>query len=541
MRWIARRFAPMPDRIEFTLKQIPVVRKAMPLLVLGRRAVAPVEFLERLSQTVARNARFKELKGGARAAYDGKRLVAFVNPKSGESRVYPSLEALKPGKGLDERARAAAALFAGDRSLFPEDATRAVPLSPITLMAAQRVRKGRRTRAREYLGYVRIQRQVEGAPIWGQGTRAMIAVAGNDSIQALSHRWREAHRTGTMVEPHARNQIAEAIRAQLKTVSASSTVRVDRVRVGYHDGGGKFIQPVYRFEATVISPPLEHEVRQPANRHVLGYVPIGDPPEPLPRLGARKGKPPGEPPVKVRKTPVKKSPPGDPTVGRYVVRNDSGDWVTSANEFLSGLRAAALLGGSIPFTDKQYYWAEPRLFTNEKNSFINSVQVALNEVHGNWWLFSTKDNSHDLVSLNSIPSSGYGGGSSSLAYWILHSCEVIPTQTDEATSFDVWWNIFNGLHAVVGYRTEMWIADHVTGLFGLYLGLGAAFVPAWLNEIASDDSYDDGATYFDGNRGITEPMGRPSAIAVCGHSDDIVSQVGSLGRASCLTEWWFNN
>jgi hypothetical protein len=225
-----------------------------------------------------------------------------------------------------------------------------------------------------------------------------------------------------------------------------------------------------------------------------------------------------------------------------VVRNDDSGWVTSANEFFSGLQiASSLFGAGIPFTNSQYYWAEPRLFTTEKDSFVNSVQVALTEVHGNWWLFSTRGNNQELVALGDIPSTGYGAGGGRLKYWILHSCEVIPTQTDEATSFDVWWDIFNGLRAVVGYRTEMWINDHVTGRFGLYIGLGAAFVPAWLNDIASDDSYDPSQTYFDGDRNMTEPMGRASAVVVCGHSDDIVSQVGSLGRASCLTEWWFDN
>ena len=533
----------MPDRIEFSpSKQIPAVRKAMPLLELGPPAVASADLLERLSGTVAPRAKFRELKGGARAAYDGKRLVAFVNPKSGESRVYPSLESLKPGKGLAERARSAAAQLVADRSLFPEDATRAVPLTPSTLMSSRRPLEGRRTPAREYLAYARIQRQVGGAPVWGLGTRATIAVAGDDSIHALSHRWREAQQTATLIEPHPRAQIADAIRAQLKAIPATSNVRVDRVALGYYDGGAKFLQPVYRFEATVIPPPLHDGKQSPANQHVLGYVPIGDPPEPLPVLGKKQGKRPGEPPVKRAKASAKVPPPGDPTVGRYVVRNDNSGWVTSANEFLSGLQLGAMFGSPISFSDNQYYWAEPRLFTNEKNSFVNSVQLALNEVHGNWWLFSTRDNSHDLVSLSSIPSSGYGGGGSgSLKYWVIHSCEVIPTQTDESSSFDVWWNIFNGLHAVVGYRTEMWINDHVSWVFGVALGLGAAFVPAWLTDISSDDSYDDGATYFDDNRRIKEPMGRASALVVCGHSDDIVSQVGSLGRASCLTEWWFDN
>lgn len=534
----------MPDRIQFTpSKQIPAVRKAMPLLELGEPARASIDLLEKLSRNGSPKATFRELKGGALAAYDGKRLVAFVNKKTGESVVYPTLEALKPGQGLGKRARAAATKLARDRSLFPEDATTVVALAPTTLMAAQRPRQGRRTQAKEYLGYVRLQRQVDGAPVWGEGTRASLAVAADDSMHALSHRWRPAQKSTTVIEPQARAQVADAILAQLKTVPASANVRVDRVTVGYYDGGGKFLQPVYRFEATVISPPLENEKRKPANQHVFGYVPLGKPPEGLPVLGAKVGKPPVKPPAPTGKAAVKKpAPPGDPTVGRYVVRNDNSGWVTSANEFFSGLQlASTLFGSGITFTNSQYYWAEPRLFTTQKNSFINSVQVGLNEVHGNWWLFSTRDNSHDLVSLSDIPSSGYGSGSGSLKYWIIHSCEVIPTQTDEATSFDVWWNIFNGLRAVVGYRTEMWINDHVTGKFGLMIGLGAAFVPAWLNDISADDSYDPSQTYLDDNRGIREPYGRASAVVVCGHSDDIVSQVGSLGRASCLTEWWFNN
>lgn len=528
--------------IEFNpSEQIPTVTKAMPLLALGRPAVASGDLLEKMSRTVAPEATFKELKDGARAAYDGERLVAFVNPQSGESRVYPSLESLKPGKGLAERARAAAEELLGDRSLFPEDATRAVPLVPTTLLSSRRSREGKRSPAREYLGYARIQRQVDGAPVWGEGTRATIAVARDASIHAFVHRWREAQETGTVIEPHPRSRIADAILHQLRAIPATSTVRVDRVSVGYYDGGAKFLQPVYRFEATVIQPPMNHGTPRPTHQHVLGFVPIGEAPEALPVLGAKPRKRPGQSPKKHAEAPPKAPPPGDPTVGRYVVRNDDSGWVASANEFMAGLEFGAIFS-PLSFSDSQYYWAEPRLFTSQKDSFINSVQVALNEVHGNWWLFSTRDNSHDLVSLADIPPSGYGnGGNASLKYWAIHSCEVIPTQTDESISFDIWWKIFNGMHAVVGYRTEMWINDQVTRAFGTALGLGAAFVPAWLTDISSDDSYDPSMTYLDTNRNIQEPMGRASAVVVCGHSDDTVAQLDSLGRPSCLTEWWFDN
>src|SRR5207253_3255918 len=101
------------------------------------------------------------------------------------------------------------------------------------------------------------------------------------------------------------------------------------------------------------------------------------------------------------------------------------------------------------------------------------VNVASLEVHGSWHYFTTEKNCCDGVDLSLIPSDGYGGGvpGGALAYMILHSCGVIPTVTDYSAvnghlAWDPWWNIFNGLHAVVGYRTHMWIGDSVMPEFG---------------------------------------------------------------------------
>jgi uncharacterized protein DUF6345 len=525
-------------QIHFSPDQIPELKDPLPLMKLGDPVMAPKDLLDGIIRSVTPRVRFDALRSsGARAGYDGRRLVAFVDPKTGISKVFPSLEALKPGQKLAERAQAVATRIIREGALFPHDGTTAVAFAPVTLRGVRHSRAGDRTPVSEYLAYVRFQRRVNGAPVFGPGTRAMIAVAGDDSIRGFSHRWRSAAPTTKKVEPAPRAQIAKAILAQLATVAKSADVTVNKVMLGYYDGGQSFLQPVLRFTATIAF----RDKRRAANRHVFGYVPVGTSPEPLRVLGVRRGNPPKEPP---KRSVVKRSspPPGDPTVGRYVVRNDSDEWVTSANEFWDNLNFAQALGGPIPFSDSQYFWAEPFEFIANKDDFVNSVNIALTEVHGNWGLFSTRDNQDDLVSLNAIPTTGYGGGSGgSLAYWIIHSCEVIPTQTDEPTSFDVWWNIFNGLHAAVGYRTDMWIDDDVTGPFGFGIGLGAPVVSAWLNEVASNDSYDDGDTYHDGNRNIDEPMGRASAICVCGHSDDTANDIDSLGRADCLTEFWFEN
>jgi hypothetical protein len=515
----------------------------MPVLKLGDHVMPSPNLMHQLLHAAAPHASLKPIgEGGISAARDGQHTVAMVNRKTGESKVFPLVESLKSGQNLVEHAKAVAAKFAADQSFFPKDDTRITALAPLSLLKSVHTPGAVALPASHVLSYVRFQRQVGGLRIYGPGTRAMIGVGSDANIHALSHRWKKALTTSEKVKPAGTGVIAEAILSQLEPSAKTADVRVDRVRLCYYDSGQQFIQPAYRFEATILSPNRAARKQLPANRHIFGYVPIGIGPEPIPTLGTRKGKAPVAAKSDRRATPAPKAlEPGDPTVGRYVVRNDSDEWYISADEFMDSLNNASAWGGGIPFTDSQYFWAEPRLFTTEKDWFVNSVQLALTEVHGNYWYFTTRDNADDGVSLSSIPASGYGGTTQALAYWILHSCEVIPTQTDESTSFDVWWNIFNGLHAAVGYRTEMWIDDDVMGPFGFAIGVGAPFVPAWLNEVVSNDSYDDGDTYFDGNRNMTEPMGRASAIAVTGHGNDPVNDVTALGRAQSLTEWWFDN
>ena len=527
------------SEIVLSLEQIPEVREPMPVLELGTKVMAPEQRLHEVARTSSPDAMIKRFgQAGAEAAHDGKRLIAFVNPVTGEASVLPLLELLKPGRHLSESAKRAASGLAADTSLFSKDGTRIVPLEPVTLMGVRHQRDGgRRGLASEYLAYVRFQREVDGHPVFGPGTRAMAAFAADGAIHGLSHRWRDAHPIELKLPARPSRDIASAIRAQLAGSAETTRVTVDAVKLAYYDGGGRFLQPVYQFAATLA---FRNRDLHAANRRVTGYVPVSEELEPLPVIGGQKGPTPLEPRRGPYHNPNRRSvPPGDPTVGRYVVRNDAQGWVDSANGFYANLVLANIFGSAIPFTDAQYYWAEPFEFLSDKDSFVNDVNIALNEVHGNWGLFSTRDNHDDLVHLSDVPAGGYGRA---LAYWILHSCEIIPTATDETTSFDVWWNIFQGMHAAVGYRTEMWIDDGVTSPFGLLMGLGAPVVSAWFSSIASNDLYGaNDQTYFDNHRQITEPMGRASAIAVCDHGDDTANDIGSLGPASCLTEWWFNN
>src|SRR5260370_3376908 len=118
--------------------------------------------------------------------------------------------------------------------------------------------------------------------------------------------------------------------------------------------------------------------------------------------------------------------------------------------------------------------SHPRIpfeFNTNESSYVNSVNVALNEVHGDWWFFTTLRNNADWVDITAIPASeGYGSANGGkLDFWVLHSCEAVPSAMDAPCPTDSrpcctpWFNLFQVVDTVVGYRTSMWIDDDVTG------------------------------------------------------------------------------
>ena len=527
-------------QIDVTL--IPVNTEPLPVYRLGPQVVVSSDYLCDIIKNVAPDAQLSAFGDqGASAAFDGDRLVAFVHPATGESRVFPTLECVEPGEGFSEKATTAAAQFASDTSLFPADDTVLVVGNPITLSGSQSPCEGNASVPEEYLAFVSLGRQINGIPVYGPGTQATIAIDANGKIQAFAHRYRPAYITNQVIVPNPPDQVVQSIINNLSNSCTRDNITIESVVVSYYDNGNDTIQPVYSYSGSI--PASDN-----ASTHglIAGSISVGNlsqPIEPIPQTDYPSNAPAGFNKY-ARDLQLTSRGVNGSTVGRYVVRADSPDWLNSATAFIESLESASSLGGTLSFTDDQYLAAVPDMFISQKNSFINSVQIALNEVHGNWGEFSTYKSNGDIVTLAEIGAAGGLGADAGgcLAYWILHSCEVIPTQTDEPTSFDVWWQIFQGLHSVMGYRTDMWINDNVTSNFGLWVGLGAGVVPAWFLEVATNSLYGpNDLLYTDSNRGISEPLGRPSSVSVCGHVDDTAHEIAGLEKPTCLFEFWLDN
>jgi hypothetical protein len=271
----------------------------------------------------------------------------------------------------------------------------------------------------------------------------------------------------------------------------------------------------------------------------VGYIPAGGQAlEPLPSLT-----PPGE-----QITPIfsnntfsnSTSPPanntnitkrqegGGITVGRYAMRGDAvtPNIVQDENLFWNGLSSV-----SSDFVNYQYYWDEPFIYQSDAPYFVDAVNLAFTEGHGNVHYFTTDEalpNWGGLHISSDLPSSGYGpGAGGSLAYWIIRSCDVISAPIDYSSdgidqAFEPWWQVFNGLHAVMGYRTLAAVNDgNEMYDAGQALARGQSVVHSWMSSALGS--------------------GKTSAVVVCGHDDDNVFQVEDTGgRPGCLQLWWYS-
>jgi len=543
--------------IQFQQSLIPDIDIKLPIFSLGSPAIVPqdllVEFINNTAPGVV-------LQGGntdsnkTLYAHDGNRLVALFNQTTGEAKIFPTFSNLQPANSINTDA---ALDYIKNEEIFPKDDTILGLTTGSGLFGSTHHNNTTPTSPKQYLAHVQIQRNVTVSnriyPVCGPGSTASFGFAADGKVHSLAYQWKPAKLSGRTLQASPAVSIYQNILKQLESQAPTASVTVDSVDVCFYDSGVDYIQPVYRFTGSVFGGP--DNSTKPLTAGIVGYIPIADSsPEAIPDLNNPAQRPaPSSASSSNSSDPIQKRGP-QIKIGRYIDRNDTSQWYINSWNFLDALRASqdtVFNFNPVDFIDSQYLYITPAEVTTDKEYYINSVHIADIETHGGWNEFTTFERSPDypyIVHLSDIPSSGYGpGAGGSLAYWILHSCEVIPTPEDFpnqplSTAFAPWWPIFNGLHAVVGYRTEMTIADSVMPEFGSAIGAGAGFVSSWLMTVSNDRAdYVPPVIDFDNFAGFDQPRGRAAAVAVCGHEDDVATDVENLGRPDCLTMWWYEN
>jgi Family of unknown function (DUF6345) len=517
--------------------QPPSHKDKLPIFSLGETVKFPEDKLQDILKSAAPGTKITQQPDGDNVYfYDGSRLVGYFDRQSGETAVLPKLGALQPGN--IRLNKDILSILAKDRSVIPNDDTKYSIVIGSRLGGSKQKSGEPATAPATYLLEGIIKRQVDyerqAQPVCGPGSKGTFSFGADGAIKSMSHRWRAAKGNAGSVMPLSQGDIQKQIEAQLTAANLTSGVRVKGIELCFYDSGAKYIQPVYRFNATITNPfGLSDEV-------IVGYVPAGGKEqEPLPtlnpprdiamptpagnhiRIARRQGSA-----TQFRDQIAQRE--GGITVGRYAMRGDqySPQMVVDENAFWNGLSAA----NPGRFVNSQYYWDEPFIYEDPNAPyFIDAVNIAFTEGHGNVHQFATDetlDNWGPITIPDNLPSNGLGpGAGGSLVYWIIRACDTISTPLEYSAAdfhkaFDPWWPVFNGLHAVMGYRTEAQVYDNEMGNVGTMLGRGASVVHGWMSAALGG--------------------GKTSAVTVCGHDDDTVYQTENIGRPGCLQIWWYS-
>lgn len=217
------------------------------------------------------------------------------------------------------------------------------------------------------------------------------------------------------------------------------------------------------------------------------------------------------------------------TFDRYVISGDmihGPKWLANASAFGSVL--------ATDFVRRRFCNAKDEHFDSKRILYADGASITLVEAHGSAGEIYTDANSSAL-SLGDI--NGFGSGvqpTDGLRLLILHSCNVLepPLNTEW---YDIAFKLFQGIHTVVGFRTDMLIADGVSVSFAEDVVTNMPLLPAWLARAAAVPEYSARAKPGE------LPLGRAAAIAPCDGADITVTTLVRVPMPQCLVMYWHSD
>lgn len=554
---------PYHEKPDFGDCKFPDDQDSLPLFTLGDIVRFPSDTLEDIIAAAAAGEKLVEsVTEDGHFWSDGHRLVASFDADTGETAVFPKLSALKPGtpESLDAVLR-----YVHDSGIFPEDDTTVSHVLGSALSGSQST-NGTNTPVQVYLTDVAINRNVTHNKntyrVVGPGTKGFFRLDADGKIVSISHRWQKADLQSSGLKRRSQQDVTDDITQQLLSTGFTNA-KIENLELVFYDGGKKYIQPAYQYVA--VRPSAFDGI---SSTHTTGFIAAAlGLPEKLPTLTPLTIESNITSPVSSNSTHIipresTKRQVSTIKTGRYVMRHDNNsvDFEHEAVIFESSLIAHNLgnifgilfgiFGSVLKFVDSQYFWDRQFLYTTSKETFVDAVDVAFTLGHGNVHQVCTDGALADCDRFF-IGSSDQGPvdlGTGSLRYWIIHSCLVIPApvdyfkSTDSHKAWDPWWGVFNGLHAVVGMREEVYVSDDTSSDLATRLARGESVVNAWLtnkyqhyaNAVTEKDFGLDGQPYVKVDR-----LGMPSAVTVCGHADDTLFDVQRLPKPDCLQMFWY--
>jgi hypothetical protein len=532
---------------------VPAVQKPLPLFRLVQTA-APASFVHQ----VLSSRQGMAMEGTRYVARDAQGVMhAFVDTATGETQIFPDFTPTGDTARPAALIGAASAVFARP-DVIPKDATqvRVGEATPIFGAGANHGADGSTQPAsapKVLFTYIPAERFAAGLPVTGKGSHVTVGIGNDGSIRAFVRDWKAAAPAGMVAPTATAAQVEREIAAQLQPFeSRYGAITVDSVKQAYYDGDARFLQPVYEFVATL-------GAKGSLQDHIRGYVPVGKLAEAIPVIGhTPAGSAAPTAPVPQSTIGGDRHAMGNPseiTLGQYVNRDcESGaNCLDMANAYLNGFDSVAANTYGPPIVRTQWYWAYSFEVLGSSSSYLNSVNIGYTNPHGDWYLNTTDGayiNTGDPWYVSEIGAGGNKGfgaaAGGKLATWIVDSCEVLPSYYDKQyttgngyNAFSPWWQVFQGLHRALGFRTQMLLnEDSMNQNIATSMAEGANADSAFYNGVAAAGTF---PTYLDTHLNLTVHYDRVSNFNDVRNANESIYSVQGQTAAGSLTNVWMGN
>jgi hypothetical protein len=517
--------------------------QGLPLYRLVRTA-APTSFVS--AALSAGGVHALAVEGGRLVSRDAQGVMhAYADPRTGDAQIFPDIAPSRNATTHVAPAAIAASVFARF-DVIPKDAT-TIRIGDSTRVFGASASRGpnnttiAKSGPQLYFTYVPAIRYADGLQVFGQGSQATVAVGTDGSVRGLVRRWEAAVPAGIVVPTLTPAQVLQNIHAQLASHASDERIIVDSVKLAYYDNNAQYLQPVYVFMATL------RPLHGGSDDHIRGFVPFGKLVEPIPVVGRLSGAMPTEPAITPGQGGGGVSDSSQVTLGEYA--NDNGEMQDQANAYYDGFDSVTPGVYGPPINRTQWYFAHSWMYYGSANTYPNDVQIAYTSPHGNWWVNSTNGTGGDDFYINKIGvggNPGYGSSSSGrMVTWIIDSCEVAPSYYDLQyttgngnTAFNNWWPVFQGLHRVLAYRTEMLLGEDTMNYdIGQSLAEGANAGSAYYNGVAAFSF----GTYTDGHLSLTVHYDRVSIFNDTRNGSESIYKVQGQSPSGSLNNSWMDN
>lgn len=147
-------------------------------------------------------------------------------------------------------------------------------------------------------------------------------------------------------------------------------------------------------------------------------------------------------------------------------------------------------------------------YNNAATTGIDDYEFTYSCEHGAQWMFWVNDGVVNLNDANFGSGPDIGWGDDRVNWVVLYSCTVIATPEEVTDWWSVWmannsYDVMDGVHMVMGFRTPAWIAPavNVSTQFAHYICQGEEVLLKWFHAVwfysyCSTTSYDKASAVF---------------------------------------------